>query len=307
MRNMRYESIGLITGMHRSGTTWLGAACSKASDTVVLHEPFNYASGVRGIPHWYPDPENDNSSGKIYKAVSQVISGRAKFRLIRSSDTVPKAIARMITLGGPDFWTYRKQINTKARHLILKDPFALRMSLWLSKHFNVRTIVLIRHPCSLYLSLSRMHWQTPVIADDGIFTRSKVDLPNNAKHHAKEFGEFWRHLYGHAFEQEKASEGAVKIIRHEDLCVRPTGIGKVALEHLGLQMNKSVTEFLSESSSGDVVAPPESVLHSMKRNSAELVHAWRGRLSEAEQDAIMRAAGPNFDSFYGECEFPLSR
>lgn len=250
---------------------------------------------------------NDNSSDKLYKVVSQVISGRARFRFIRSNDKFPKAIGRMITLGGPDFFKYRRQMNTKAKHLILKDPFAIRMCLWLSKNFSIKTLVLIRHPCSLYLSLSRMHWQTPIITNEGIFSRPKEEMPHDAIQCAREFGEFWRHIYEHASEQEKASEGAVKVLRHEDLCLQPIEIATVALQHLGLRMNELVSEFLSESSSGNVVAPPENVLHSMKRNSAELVNAWRQRLSEAEQDAIVRAAGPTFDAFYSDSEFPLSR
>ncbi len=292
--------------MHRSGTTWLGAACAKANDTIVLHEPFNYNSGVRGIPHWYPDPTNNNSPDQLYKVVSRVISGRANFRLVRSNDSFFKAIGRLVTLGGPDFWRYRRQINRDVRHLILKDPFGIRMGLWLSEHFDFNTLILIRHPHSLYLSLSRMHWQTPEVKDNGIFSRKKGEICYDAAQRAREFGEFWRHIYENAVEQSKASNGAVKVLRHEDLCMQPIEVATDALQHLGLRMNESVSDFLLDSSSGDIVAPPEKVLHSMKRNSGELVNAWRQKLSVAEQDAIMRASGPTLVEFYGDSDLPLS-
>lgn len=302
MTMTRFETIGLITGMHRSGTTWLGSACAKLDDTVVMHEPLNYTSGIVGVPHWYPDPKQDDIREQLRAVITQVISGRARFRLRRSDDSLVKALARIITLGGPDYWAYKKKMKSAARHLILKDPFAIRMCLWLSEEFSIRTVVLVRHPCSLYLSLKRMHWQTPNITPQGIYTGAPADISTDPIERAREFGYFWGRIYDSVSEQTKANKGAIEVLRHEDLSLKPVVTAQVAFAHLGLKMNKEASDFLVSSTSGDVIEPPEKLLHSMNRDSAKLVHAWRNRMDQTEADAIINAAGQSFLSLYPETE-----
>ena len=50
-----------VTGLHRSGTTYLGNILSKSSSIFVLHEPFNRKQGLVGAPPFYSH-SNENAA-----------------------------------------------------------------------------------------------------------------------------------------------------------------------------------------------------------------------------------------------------
>ncbi|WP_281289565.1 sulfotransferase [Maritimibacter fusiformis] len=284
--------------MHRSGTTWMGTAFSKARNSVVLHEPLNFASGVRGVPSWYPEVRTHAEAVILRKMVNQIVTGKAKYRMRRSSDGPMKAIVRVLTSGGPDYWTYRKQMKSSANHMILKDPFAMRLSLWLANEFDFRVLILVRHPCALYGSLKRMHWPIPLLSDNGVYGHLEAGVELEPEARAREFGLLWRRLYGDARAQALSASGRIMLLRHEDLSLRPLEEAQKGFNHLGVEMTLSARKFLIESTTGDVVVPPEKVLHSMNRDAAKLVHLWKERLSNTEIQALTDAAGLELEAFY---------
>ncbi len=268
---MNPENRILVTGLHRSGTTWLGKAMAQHEDCTVLHEPLNFGFGVNSVPGWYPAAESLTERAQISRLVDDIVSGRARYKTTRrESDSPLKALLRKIS-GGPDNLAYRRAIKRKARNLVLKDPFCMRLALLLAREHGFRGIILMRHPAAWLTSLKRMGWDIPadVFPDlpmQSPASRTKIGF-------AHDVGLFWRKMYEYATIEEKSSEGNLKIFRHEDLCVEPVQTGVRVFSHVGLTMTDTVKRFLQETTSGEIETPDNGVLHSMTRNAAALAQS----------------------------------
>ena len=44
----------LVTGSHRSGSTFVGNVIAKSRKFTHMSEPFHYEDGIRGVGYWFP-------------------------------------------------------------------------------------------------------------------------------------------------------------------------------------------------------------------------------------------------------------
>lgn len=291
------KELGLITGMHRSGTTWIGKALSLTDVCSVLHEPLNYDFGVDGAPPWYPNAESKAERSNLADLFNRILDGSARYKVKRQSDPLLKAVARRLT-GGPNNWNYRRAIQADTSHLVLKDPFCLLISLWLAKTYGFRVVILVRHPCAILNSFKRMSWPVPDLNANSSGTESYSAGKLEPLEYAARFGKFWRDLYSSAIVQVEQSEGRLLMIRHEDLCIDPLAHGQKVFDHLGIPMQSTASEFLIQSTSGKVITPEPGILHSMNRAAGEMVHSWKNRMLEDEISVVVESTGDLLERIY---------
>ena len=72
----------IISGMHRSGTTFLGKLLESSGNMHTIHEPFNYKFGLEGVPCWYPIVEslNKSDSKKVKILIDNLVNEKFKFK-----------------------------------------------------------------------------------------------------------------------------------------------------------------------------------------------------------------------------------
>lgn len=58
-KSIENKKLIVLTGMHRSGTTFLGEVISKSTAVSVLHEPFNRIYGISEIQYDYVDSSSE--------------------------------------------------------------------------------------------------------------------------------------------------------------------------------------------------------------------------------------------------------
>ncbi|MDD2922615.1 MAG: sulfotransferase, partial [Anaerolineales bacterium] len=146
----------LVTGAHRSGTTWVGRMLASNPQTAYISEPLNvwHRRGVyrAEVKHWYQyiTPENES---QYFSAFQNLLN--FKYHLFDEIKSLRsrKDLLRM----GRDFaiFTNGKLRNQRA---LLKDPFAVFSAPWFAQKLNCRVVFTVRHPAAFASSLKRLQW-----------------------------------------------------------------------------------------------------------------------------------------------------
>ncbi|WP_225026144.1 sulfotransferase [Xinfangfangia pollutisoli] len=284
------KSLRFITGMHRSGTTWIGEVAAHAMPGAVLHEPFNAASGLPGVDRWYLGPQDEETAVSL---VGRLLDGKIGYRRRRPSDGLLKALGRGL-LGSQYDRDLKAALGSDAPALILKDPFLIRLGAVLARRFDARGVCLVRHPAALVNSLRRMNWQLPLI-DGQAWDRRHDDADLQF---AFTLGQFWARLYAEVLDQVAAEPARLRLVRHEDLCADPHAEGEAILRHLTLPVTDQAMGFLTRSTTGDAGEMSGNQLHQMTRNARELAQSWKASLAPAQAEAVIEGAGPVLARIY---------
>jgi hypothetical protein len=143
----------LVTGSHRSGSTWVGKMLTLSPFVAYIDEVFNpdpghplSHKGVFERSFTYITEENEH---RYVQEIGDVLQFKFGYRAQRSGGPIPsrrfiyRCTHRIVSLPRP----------------LLKDPIAALSADWLAKRFDMDVVILIRHPAAFVTSLMRMHWR----------------------------------------------------------------------------------------------------------------------------------------------------
>ena len=146
----------LVTGAHRTGTTWVGKMLAANPRTAYISEPLNalHRPGVLSakVPFWYLYITEENET-QYLPAFQEMIGFRyhllAEIRSLRSR----KDFLRM----GRDYMIFFNG-RLRGQRALIKDPFAVFSTPWFAKKLNCKVVITIRHPAGFASSLKRLNW-----------------------------------------------------------------------------------------------------------------------------------------------------
>lgn len=275
-KNTNLTISGVVTGMHRSGTTWFGSLFSVLDDYAVLHEPFNYNHGIKNVPRWYLDYDNLDDRYFVEQGLSSLLQGRAKFNrpFLRHART--KSILKKI-LGTGAERNYKDSLNSGVRNLILKDPFLIKMTPYLLSK-GIPTIVIVRHPAAIFQSLNRMGW----FGNMEFLPQCRAGLPAYDSDFGAEYytARLWSELYSPVLKCHKSHlSEKLLILSHEDFFDDLVdGCAKISnLLGAGTSVDKMFA-YVRRTSTADLVVPKGKKVHSLARNSKALAGSWRSEV-----------------------------
>ena len=146
----------LITGAHRSGTTWVGKMLALAPGVGYVHEPFSPKTpnglSPAGFRRYYTVVTTENED-RFRPGLEESLALRydlgAQLRSARSW----RDVARI-----PRDYRRLRDWRRNGRRPLMKDPIALLSAEWLGDAFDMDVVVLIRHPAAFAASLKRLGW-----------------------------------------------------------------------------------------------------------------------------------------------------
>ena len=146
----------LVTGAHRSGTTWVGRMLAADANTAYISEPLNvlHRPGVFSakVSRWYQYICDENES-EFLKPYEELLDFDyhlwAEIRSTRSR----KDFLRM----GRDFIIFYNG-SLRGQRVLIKDPFAVFSTPWFAKKLNCKVVVTVRNPGAFASSLKRLGW-----------------------------------------------------------------------------------------------------------------------------------------------------
>lgn len=150
-----------VTGMGRSGTTFLGSALALPEKVAYLHEPFNPSCGVRGVD--WSDPallDDDLVPNRVAaEAIERIL--RLKGGLVHyapGSDPVWKRAAKRLVGGRGPVALRRAKLTAGKTHGVLKDPVGFYLFPHLQAAYGVQTLLVVKHPVASVAGHVRVNW-----------------------------------------------------------------------------------------------------------------------------------------------------
>lgn len=260
----------LVTGMPRSGTTWLARLLATGARTAL------------------PGREPMNPRGRQY-ALGGSLSGWV--RLTAPTARQQRSLRR--AYAGVNPWTYsrygRRQwlAGLPTMRCIVKDPFAMLSIPAVQRITGARVVLVYRHPGAALASYRRMGWTpdteelTPIVgqflADHG--PTAGVELPASGlgRDDVAALAWFWSALYGMALRE--ATPDAVEVVSHRDLAVGREDAARRLFQTLGLTWTRATHDQLHPSGGHDA---DDQALHNLHRDPASVADSWRMRLDEID-------------------------
>jgi sulfotransferase family protein len=289
MLNPQADRPILVTGSHRSGTTWISQMLALASNALLIEEPFNldsWAYKLDGLAKWWFTYVPGLPRAHAVTAFDKVLCGRTGKVFSR------RAIQRYLP------WT-------RYGRMIIKDPTACFSSDWLYENYRMEVLVIVRHPAAFAASLKRMNWtfsfqhllQQERLMNDHLFPfRSEMEA--GPKDVVEQAALLWKMIY-HVLTGFAAKHPDWIIVTHESLSLNPVQGFKQLFERFGLEWSESTRREIEEySSARNPTDPAPGVAHVLRRNSAENVGRWRTSLSRSEIQHIFDVCHPIARKFY---------
>ena len=299
----------LVTGGHRTGTTWIGRLLAADPHVAYISEPLNvlHRPGVlrSKVGHWYAYVCAENEAS-YYSAFLELL--RYRYHLWDEMAALKSAhdVLRMAR----DLRTFSLGRLLQQRPL-LKDPFAVFSLVWFAERLNCRIVVAVRHPAAFVSSLKRLGWSfdfadllhQPLLMRDhlepyraAMESCSRDDVIGQASL-------LWVIIY-RTVDTIRQRLPDAQIVRHEDLSREPVEHFRRLYQALGLHFSPRVERQILESSSSenpDQLSPSRT--HSVHLDSRANLGSWKRRLSADEIDRVHEIAGEAASLYYGEDEW----
>ncbi|MBE7535952.1 MAG: sulfotransferase [Anaerolineales bacterium] len=281
----------LVTGAHRSGTTWVGKMLA-GSQVAYISEPLNvlHRPGVlrAKVKHWYQYICDENES-EFLAAFKELLDYRyhtwSEIKSIRSL----KDFLRM----GRDFKIFYDALEHGQRAL-LKDPFAVFSIPWFVKRFDFNVVVTVRHPAAFANSLKRLGWNFNFndLLDQPLLMRDHLESFCGQMQAVKaddvigQASLLWTMIYKTVHSQGQLDQRLV-IVRHEDLSHDPVSGFRDLYAALGLDFTHHAEErILNSSSSDNPTELSRRKTHSVKMDSRASMNNWKTKLTPDEIQRI---------------------
>lgn len=294
----------LVTGTHRSGTTWVGRMLAADSSVSYISEPLNvlHRPGVfrPKVKHWYQYVCEENQDDYLqgfkellefdYHLMDEIRSIKSRRDFLRM---------------GRDFAIFYNGLM-RGQRILLKDPFAVFSTEWFAKCLNCRIVIAVRHPAAFVSSLKRLNWPFDFqdLLDQPLLMRDFLEPYRGQMEAAKSddiIGQaslLWSLIY-RAVHTSLGRNPDFIAVRHEDLSLDPVSEYRKLYDSLGLDFTKRVEKtILTSSSSENPAEPSQKNIYSVKLNSRTNVDNWRKRLLEQEIGRIREMTEEVSELFY---------
>lgn len=245
----------LVTGLPRSGTSWVGKMLERSGRFVYVNEPLNpkhrpgRSPGVLNAsvqhPYQYVCADNEatwlpafrDTTALRYHPLAELRANRAPYDLARLAK----------------YWSAFGTGRRRGRRALLDDPYAVFTAPWLAANLDVGVIVLMRDPASLVGSWRRLGWkfkphevlEQPLLMRDMLgpwedrlraLVGSGDDLATLAT--------LWAATYD-AVDRYRREDPRIRVVRYEDLAGEPQRTFGSLYESVGLRWDAAAREMVA--------------------------------------------------------------
>jgi len=295
----------LVTGAHRSGTTWVGKMLALAPGVAYIHEPFSprTAAGLSpaGFDRYFTVVTSENQA-RYRPGLEQTIRFRyglgAQLHSLRGGRDlarIPRDLVRV------------ERARLSGARPLVKDPIALLSAEWLAETFGMDVVVLIRHPAAFAASLKRLGWKHSFanFIQEGRVPEVVRPYEAEIRQQAERPGEIlaqaallWRLLYN-AVDGYRERHPDWAFVRHEDASAEPVATFERLYAQLGLDLTPAAKEAIVRASAPD--NPAElATPYAVELDSAASIGRWREDLTAEEVETLRERTRDVWPRFYSD-------
>jgi len=301
----------LITGSHRSGSTWAGRMVAHSPAVGYIHEPFHVGqrNGVCNGPftNWFTYVCEENEAGYL-EAIRDCLAFRYHaLDELQALDSFKSGV-RLVR----DFARFTAYQWFKKRPL-LKDPIAIFSAEWLAKRFDMHVVVLVRHPAAFAGSLKQADWSfpfnhllnqpllmqhhlQPFVAEINECEKTETDIVDQAVL-------LWNIIHHVILKYHQQHAADWLFVRHEDLSRRPLDEFRSVYERLGLIFSKQIQQQIAKYSLTTRKLGGSAA--GLQRHSESNVSTWKTRLTADEIQRVKSGTQVIASEFYDEQDWNI--
>ena len=298
----------LMTGMPRSGTTFISHILLKSNSLVYLPEPFNMNYGLLGVDCRFPYIRSQDSNDKYVPLLEDLFNFRASYKRNYSRDGNFKKITKFF-FGSRANIRYRLNGSFKknSSRFLIKDPDAAFLSGYMYERYNCQVMIIIRHPGAIMASFKRLGW-TFDFTD--FLMRSEFNnqylneleqlMKKKNKSLAEQVGLLWICIYKVLTIYAKRHCSWLTI-KHEDICLKPEETFEKMFEWCNLKYTNLIKkEIIGKTKSDNAVHARNNAIHDLTRNSQKLVDYWKDSVTHEEKNILKKITEPIAQLYYDE-------
>jgi hypothetical protein len=299
----------LVTGMPRSGTTWVGRVLCAGGGAGYLSEPFNLATspGTMRVPvdHWFPYVTADNEPA-ILGALEPLL--RFEYPLGRELGRCRSYVDLLDTLR-----MWRSSVRSRGRRPLVKEPHAVFSAEWFARRLGSDVVVTVRHPVAVVSSWKRLGWsfdfanllgQPALVRNLLRPLRSDMERALDPSHDLVDRVALLWHVVYRTVADYRERFPTFHIVRQEDLSREPVEGYRALYEALGLPLSRGAeTAIAAASSAANPKEPSVEHPHDTHLDSRATLTTWKRRLSDDEADRIRNVTAETAALFYGGDEW----
>ena len=296
LKNKLEKSI-FISGMHRSGTSWVADIIATGGKYIIKDEEIflpNYPSQNKPINIWY-EYINSKNENKYIEYIENVLSNKY---YIKNNLSFSKSVNERIRVYYLKAYSLIRKLFYESLPLILVEPLGLLSSEWFANTYKCKIVIIIRHPAAIISSLKINKIKYRFLNDNSLLTQNdfvkdhinllikdKKDIPGPNDIIGQGIL-MWKILYNYVLKLQNNNNNWI-FVKHEDLSLDPIKEFKVIFNKLGLLFsNKTINKIniLCSEDNKNYLLPDER--DNNKRNSKELIYRWHEILTEEEIEAV---------------------
>ena len=283
----------LVTGSHRSGSTWVGRILGVSNNLAYLQEPFNPNNQSPYIPpqlfrHWYTEISSANQDQYI-----EFVSGLLGYRtyVIKNFISHPSYTYAKYCLS-----TLLESMGNKlyGKRPLIKDPFALMSIDWLLKTYPMKIIGVYRHPAAFVSSVLIKGWdfdfgnfvnQPGLLEGELQEYKEDIEQANDSEDKLLRAAILWKCLNGVLLNAEKKYPDNVFTVKHEDISTEPLYYFETVFSFIGEPMTVRIKEEILRTTQGayDTHSTPSK---NVTRDSRKNIFVWKDRLTNQQISKI---------------------
>jgi hypothetical protein len=303
----------LVTGSHRSGTTWVGRMLCLSREAHGIHEPFNPAyprSWLADPPaNWFHHVEVDSASEPMFGQVEALLSLRPPLRAMAARSKSPRHLAATAREGATALAAQRA-----GRRPLLKDPIAFFSAEWLERQFDAEVVVLVRHPAAFASSLKRLRWTfdfTNLTRQPALLTGLLAPFAEEVERAAADPMPdvidqsilLWRLLSATA-DDYRTRHPDWRVLRYEDVAGDPLPSFERLYGDLGLTWSERVVDGVHRySGDQNSAVVPDRDKGGVRRSSVAAMWTWQSRLTGDEVARVRAGTEEEASLFYGSVDW----
>lgn len=295
----------LVTGTHRSGTTWVGRTLSQAENVELVYEPFNLETTRYNFEykfdHWFEHVPTSPKRKEIENEFDRYIPNSAL--------QYPVKICRETgySLKTPLIYLKYLMLSAHRPRYLLKDPIALLSAGWLYERYDLKVICMIRNPLAFAGSLKKQGWDFDFknFLDQEELMNTWLNRFKEEIEKTVQEGDFidrisllWNVLNFVILDYKKKYPEWF-FIKHGDLARNPVENYRKMFEYLELDFTPVIKQYIVEFTSQKNPVEAKSNKY-QPRDAKKTVKAWRDRLTEDEIARVKQATSEIYKELYPE-------
>lgn len=299
----------LVTGMPRSGTTWVGRMINQVPYVRYIHEPFNISvspchCGVR-FDYWFFYLSSQNKK-KYHDHLKHIIYPSYNWVGFANmiGETSRQRRIRILVNYLQSYFSHRP---------LVKDPLAVFSAGSLADHFNMDVVILIRHPAAVVNSYKMLKWghpfshflKQPVLMEEHLqpFRSEIEDFVKKEQSIIDQIALLWK-LVHHMIIRYKEMYPRWFFLQYEDLAPDPIEGYKKVFKELGLPFSEQ-TRMLIQSYGLNESRTEVTEPYTIQQDPTQVVSRWKRNLTISEIDQIRNRVEDISSYFYSEDDWKI--